>query len=219
MVLGLLLILALGMFTTNSILKKEYLKIDLTDTFKNYTSVNKETYKVLHISGSNGYPIDIIEKPEHTIKVLRSRQKHFKSDLRKDTLFVVFTGANISQKQAFMTDTPSGIIVESNTINTVIANNTNTRITGFSQRDLKLILEGNSLTKVFNCTMETLAIAAKDNSQFEFSRNNTIDSLYIEMSNNSVGAFEEVNFSALHHSLKDSVRLVLSKEVVQTMMR
>lgn len=214
MVGALVLISTIGMFATNLILKKEYLKIDLTDVYKNYISVNKATYSVLNISGSNGYPIDIIHKPHNHVRVLRSREKHVTSHLSHDTLFIEFRGANISQSQAFLTDTPSGLIIESKDLVEVISKNTNNRIIGFSNQDFTLNLAGNSLSKVFDCEVKTFNISSKNKSQFEFSQSNQVDSLRIDMSDHSIAYFQEIHFADIRHTLQDSARWVLSKNVI-----
>lgn len=219
MILGMILISTIGMFASNFMLKSEYLKIDLSDIYKNYISVDKKAYSVLSISGSNGYPIDIIQKPHNNIRVLRSRQGHFNSNLIGDTMFIEFTGANISQQQAFLSETPSGIIIESNELTHVISDNTTNRIIGFSHQNFTLSLRGNSLSKISDCTVKRFEIDSKNNSQFEFSNNNQVDSLKIDLSGNSIAYLKEISFTDIHHSLTDSVTLVLSKSVTNRILQ
>lgn len=211
---GIVLISTLGMFATNYVLKQEYLNIDLTDMYKNYVSVDTGAYSVLNISGSNGYAIDIIQKPHNHVRVLRSRRQHFSSHVVEDTLFIKFTGANISQQQALLSDIPSGIIVESNDLAQVISDNMYSRIIEFSDQDFELSLTGNSFSKLLNCSFNTLDIHSRNNSQFEFSQSNRVDSLRIDMSDASVGYFQEIRFEDISHSFKDSVTLILSKSVM-----
>lgn len=215
MIWGLILISTIGMFASNFMLKSEYLKIDLTDIYKNYISVDKKAYSILSLSGSNGYPIYIIQKPHNNIRVLRSRQNHFKRNFRDDTLFIEFTGANVSPQQAFLSETPSGIIIESNELSQVISDNTHNRIIGFSQQDFRLYLHGNSLSKIYDCNLKSFEIHSKNNSQFEFSENNQVDSLHLNLSGKSIAYLGEISFTDIHHSLTDSVQLVLSKSVTQ----
>ena len=98
-----------GMIFTNFILKNEYLKIDLDDEFKNYISQYIGSYSVLHIKGSNGYPIEIKKGETDDLKVLRSRLSHYNQTLVNDTLSIEFTGTNISLEQAFGNETPPTI--------------------------------------------------------------------------------------------------------------
>ena len=213
------LVIITGMYLTNVILKKEYQKIDLTDPYKNYVSVASASYSVLDISGSNGYPIKIIHKKINDIKVLRSRLNHFKSKIKNDTLFILFTGSNISMYQAFSSETPSGVIIESNDVSSIIATNTYNRIIGFSNQDLEVTLKGNSLMRFFDCNLKTMHINSTESSQYEFSTNNKVDSLYIEMSGESVGYFQDINFSTINHSLKDSIRVVFSRGTFERVLK
>lgn len=211
-IIALGLVLMCGMTTTNIILKKEYLKIDLTDVFKNYISVESRPYSVLDISGSNGYPIEIVYKETNDIKVLRSRIGHFKSTLENDTLFVQFTGSNISREQTAQSNTPAGIIIEKSALSSVIIRNTHNRLFGFSDLNLELTLKGSSLMEINNCDLNTLKIDMKHNSRIDFLEFNTVDSLDIRMSDTSIVNLQKIDFSSINHSLADSITLVLSKE-------
>ncbi|MEP0266716.1 hypothetical protein [Dokdonia sp.] len=207
------LILLTGMYATNHTLANEYQNIDLTDRYKNYVSIPSEAYSVLAISGSNGYPIEIAHAQTDAIKVLRSRVDHFKSNLINDTLFIEFTGSNIPMEQRFHSDTPSGIIIEKNTLSSILNINTHQRISGFSNQDLTLILEGNAFIEVSNCDVHTLDIDMKHRSQIGFSHKNTVDSLHIKMVNTSIARLQEIEFRAIQHTLSDSITVVLSKGV------
>lgn len=211
MVLCLLIIT--GMYATNSILKKEYHKIDLTDPYKNYVAVDSAPYSVLNISGSNGYPIEIVHKTINDIKVLRSRINHFKSRVTNDTLFIQFSGSNIPMEQRFYSNTPPGIIIESHTLYSIMSTNTHNRVSGFAHQDLKLSLSGNSLLEMSNCNINTLEVDMRNHSQIEFLNTNTVDSLDLKMANQSVAKFQEVEFRAIRHHLSDSITFVLSRDV------
>jgi len=200
-----------GMFYTNITLKREFLKIDLEDKFKNYISYDTESYSVINIKGSNGYPIKIKKGKLDDVKVLRSRQNHFKKKLVEDTLFIEFTGANISIQQSFIHETPPGIIIEKNTLSKIIVSNTYNRITGFSDQELDIILQNSSIIDIAECDLKTLNLYTEHNSQYVFSRSNRIDSLNLTMLDKSIGHLKGLEFSSLNHSLGDSVTLVLSK--------
>ncbi|MEM8892712.1 MAG: hypothetical protein AAGD28_32325, partial [Bacteroidota bacterium] len=84
------IILSMMLFT-NFNLVGEYKKIDLSDPFKNYISLDVEPYAVLKLSGSNGYPIEVRQTDESELKFLRSRTEHVKHRIHADTLFISFT--------------------------------------------------------------------------------------------------------------------------------
>ncbi|MFK7775815.1 MAG: hypothetical protein AB8F94_27075 [Saprospiraceae bacterium] len=205
--------LIFGMYYTNIILKKEYLKIDLSDKFKNYISYNTETYSVINIEGSNGYPIEIKNGKSNDVKVLRSRKNHFKKTHVKDTLFIEFTGANISNDQSFSNETPTGIIIETNTLSKIIVSNTYNRMEGFSGQAMEIILKNSSIAEIADCKLKSLNLSSRDHSQYVFSKNNIIDSLNLIMLDKSIGRLEQLDYKTLNHSLGDSVTMVLSKNI------
>lgn len=207
------LVLLTGMYATNRVLAKEYHNIDLTDPYKSYVSVPSASYSVLDISGSNGYPIEIVQNHTEDIKVLRSRMAHFKSEIKNDTLFIQFTGSNIPMEQRFHTNTPPGIIIEKSNIASIINTNTHQRISGFSDQDLTLILEEHAFTEVSHCDIHTLHIDMKHQSQIGFSQLNTADSLHLSMANTTIAKLQEIEFTAIQHTLGDSITVVLSKGV------
>lgn len=207
------------LFATNLSLKKEYDKIDLDDVFKNYVSVSSEHYTVLSISGSNGYPIEIVQKDTNAIKVLRSRLEHFKSVVKNDTLFIEFTGANISMQKSFLSTTPSGIIIYKNNLAGIIATNTHQRVSGFETEHFTLNLKGYSHVELQNCTVQTLSIAMENKSHLQFVEHNLADSIALKMTNTSVANLTDVAFKKMHPVLSDSVTLVLSKEVFKNLLK
>lgn len=217
MALGLVIIT--GMYATNVILKKEYQKIDLTNPYKNYVSVDFSSYAVLAISGSNGYPIEIVHKKINDVKVLRSRLDHFKSILKNDTLFIQFTGSNISMEQGFHGNTPPGIIIQKNALSSIIISNTYNRVFGFSNQDLKLVLNGDSYMEISNCNLQVLEVDMKNKSQIEFLKTNTADSLNIKMANKSIARLNNIEFKTIKHSLRDSITVVLSKETFNRILK
>lgn len=212
------LVIISAMYATNVNLKNEYKKIDLKDPFKNYVSVNTAAYAVLNISGSNGYPIEIKQEKDNDIKVLRSRLKHFKSIVKNDTLYIEFTGSNISMQQSFLTTTPPGIIIHKNKLSSIHIANTHNRISGFINQDLELNLNGNSHTEISNSTLNTLNVKMENNSQIQFLKKNNVDSLTLIMKNKSVASLDKISFKKINPILSDSITLVLSKDTFKNIL-
>nr|WP_297788836.1 DUF2807 domain-containing protein [uncultured Allomuricauda sp.] len=206
------------LLATNVSLKKEYEKIDLDDVFKNYVSVDSEPYSVLSISGSNGYPIEIVQKDTNAIKVLRSRLEHFKSVVKNDTLFIEFTGSNISMQQSFLTTTPSGIVIHKNNLSGIIATNTHQRVNGFKTEHFTLNLKGYSHVELQNCNAQTLSILMENESYLQFLEHNIADSISLKMTHTSVADLNDISFKKVHPVLGDSVALVLSKDVFKNLL-
>lgn len=208
-----------GMFMSNSVLKQEFEKIDLSDPYKNYISIDHGSYSVLDISGSNGYPIQIVQKDSSDIKVLRSRLDHFEKELRNDTLFVKFTGSNVPLEQRYNSSTPYGIIIESNSLSTIISNNTHNRVFDFNNTDLQIFLKGNSFMEMSNCNVNTLEMDLEDSSYINFITQNKVDSLDLKMNQKSVASLQHIEFKSIHHSLSDSITIVLSKDAFNKILK
>lgn len=200
-----------GMVVTNLILKNECLKININDPFKSYVSIEFEPYSVLDISGSNGYPIEILAKENEDVKVLRSRLEHFKSEVINDTLFIQFTGSNVSMKQSFLSTTPSGIIIHKKNLSRIITSDTHNRVSGYSNQDLTLKIKGNSYVEVSNVNLQSLNVLMNKSSQIAFTKENQVDSINLIMNNATVAHLEKIKFSNITHILSDSITLVLSK--------
>lgn len=199
-----------GMFFTNSILKKEYVKIDLDDPLKDYVSVDYESFSVLKISGSNGYPIEIEAAEKEDIKVLRRRMGFFKKELKGDTLHITFSGSNIPLEQAANSTTQPGIKIQGSAFSQIIIKDTYTRIKGLTEKNLNLYLEGNASTAVLDCRFGSLSIAAKNNSRFEFKQHNSVDTLAFTLANTSMGYLKNIDFSVLQPTLGDSAVVAMS---------
>lgn len=213
------IVIIAGLFMSNTELKKEYLKIDLSDPYKNYVSVAHKPYTVLDISGSNGYPIQIVQKETNDIKVLRSRLNHFESELKQDTLCIKFTGSNIPPNQRYNSTTPYGIIIAHKGITSIISADTHNRVFGFKNDDLQITLKGNSFMEVNDCNLGNLNVKLEDTSYIDFISNNTADSLDLNMKDTSVASLQKLNTKTIHHVLKDSVTIILSKETFNTILK
>ncbi|TVZ55007.1 hypothetical protein OD91_0248 [Lutibacter sp. Hel_I_33_5] len=212
-------VIIVGMFATNITLKNEYQKIDVSDPFKNYISIDHKPYSVLDISGSNGYPIQIISKKTNDIKVLRSRVKHFKSELRNDTLYIKFTGSNIPSNQRYNSNTPYGIIIENDKLASIISKNTHNRIFNLENKNLHLTIKGNSFIEMSHCNLDTLQVDVQNSGYIDFTMKNKAEYLDLKMSDKSIVSLQNLDFKSIKHSLKDSVSIVLSKDAFNKILK
>lgn len=197
----------------NNILAAEYEKIDLDDKYKNYATIETKPFHILHLSGSNGYPIRIQKSTTQSVKVLRSRRQHFESHQLDDTLFIRFTGANIPMDQSFQNQTPPGIIIAASDLTDIIAHNTFNKISEFDQKSMNILLYETSTADISNCTLDRIHLTAQGRSQYSFSQKNSIDSLSLIMEGSTIGRLDDISFSNIQHSLGDSVVMVLSNKV------
>ena len=120
-----------GLVATNFILKGEAAEIDLTDPLRNYDSERIAPFRVLKISGSNGYPIEIEQAEANSLTYLRRRKGFLETKALGDTLEIIFSGANIPLDQADKSTTPAGVIIKTKALAHIHVKDTFTRIKGF----------------------------------------------------------------------------------------
>ncbi|MEM6800564.1 MAG: hypothetical protein AAF696_04120 [Bacteroidota bacterium] len=211
MVLGLFTLLM--MLFTNFNLVEAYKKIDLSDPFKNYISMEAQSYRVLKLSGSNGYPIEIRQADENTCMLLRSRREHVKLRIHADTLFIDFTGASISKQQSQASPTSPAIIIQTNSIQEILATDVHCRISDVSRDEMKLSLAGHALSELKDCHLNRMQLDIVQQAHMEFLHQNSIDSLELRMANTSIAFLKNVNLDHIKQDLGDSVSVVLSNYV------
>lgn len=205
------------LFLTNFNLVQEYNKIDLSDPFKNYVSLTTKPYSVLILSGSNGYPIEVRNEGGNGLKVLRSRVDHVVQNVISDTLFIEFTGANISRQQSRETNTPPSIIIQRETLPEIIAADIHGKISSFVAQKMSLTLKGDALIEIKDSHFKAMDVNLSHQAQIEFSNRNSTDSLLLTMSNTSVVFLKNINLQYIEQNLGDSISLVLSNDVFNSL--
>ena len=217
--LSMVAVLLSGMYSTNLVLKKEFIKIDLGDPQKNYVSVDSGAFQVLEISGSNGYPIVIEKGTRNDVKVLRRRISFFKKERAGDTLRIHFSGSNMPLDQSMSNQNPVGIIIQCPSVEHVLIKDTYTRLKGFENEQLTLQLEGNAFSDFQNCRFSKLSITAKSRSIFAFTQQNSVDTLALRLTNTSNGFLYKVDYGVLQPTLGDSALVTLSGSSLMEIMK
>ena len=216
--LSLLMVLLTSMVWVNTELEKVYLEIDLNDELRNYLSIKTADFKLLKISGSNGYPIEI-KKGTEEMRMLRSRVSQFQHQVSGDTLIIEFTGARVSPTALADTHTPAGLIIFSEQLEALILTNTHNRISGFDQEALVLMLEGESYTELSDNRVRKLHIEASDASSFEFRNENSADAVSMSLAQRSVGFLDGLRYHELKPVMEDSALVVLSKNALNQLVK
>lgn len=206
------IILSMMLFT-NFNLVEEYKKIDLSDPFKNYISLDVEPYAVLKLSGSNGYPIEVRQADESELKLLRSRTEHVKHRIHADTLFISFTGARISKHQSQTSNSPAAIIIQRSVLPEIIMTDIHGKISDFEADEMKLSIKGNALAEIKDCQLNRMQVNISQQGHLEFFHQNSVDSLALDMANSSVAFLKQVNLQHIQQDLGDSIAIVLSNDV------
>jgi hypothetical protein len=216
---GLACTLLVGMITTGFILKEEAAKIDLTDPTRNYLTQTVAAFKVVKISGSNGYPIEIESGNTNSVSVLRRRQSFLEMKTVGDTLEIIFSGSNIPLHRADQPSSPVGIVIKSNAVTQIHNKNTYLRVKGFKQQTLALQLKENAFTDITNCRLSSLSIKATGNSRLAFKEQNTADTLNLELKNTTFAHLKDLNFSVLNRSVGDSTTVIFSNKAMAQLER
>lgn len=211
------LVTFLMLLYTDFNLAQEYSRIDLSDPYKNYISLPFEPYTVLHLSGTNGYPIEIRYAEDDGLRALRSRTGHIIQRASSDTLFIEYTGTNISQEQSRHTDTPPAIIIEKHTLPEVIATDVHCQIVDFDTDTVYMTIKGRGYTEIQDCHLGSLNVEISHDGHLGFLRQNSVDSLHLAMHNTSVAFLKNVNLRHIEQDLSDSVSIVLSNDVFNTL--
>lgn len=216
---ALVLLLLTSMAWVNTRLKKVYAEIDLTDKLRSYLPLEVGKFRVLKISGSNGYPIDIRSGETEGIQVLRSRVSQFEHKMIGDTLFIHFSGARVSPAALPNTTTPAGLIISSAKLKDMILTNTHNRISGLDQGDLSLTLSGSSYTELLDNSLNRLTVTANDASSFEFRNENRAHTAEISLNDQAVGFLDGLRYHELKPVMEDSALVVLSKNALNQLVK
>jgi hypothetical protein len=97
-------LLATGLFLSNMLLKKEYDKLDKSDTYWTYEKITQEHFRYLKVEGGNLTKIAFEQGPHCSVRVLNEWQRYhpelIKTAVKDDTLFIKFVYApqNMGEK-------------------------------------------------------------------------------------------------------------------------
>ena len=205
------------MLFTNFNLAKEYEKIDLSDPFKNYISLESKPFSVLKLLGSNGYPIEVRQSDVNEIKVLRSRIDHVIQKTHADTMSLEFTGASISKQQSQLSTSPPAIVILRTSIQEIIATDVHCKIADFAMDNMKVTVNGEALAEIADCHLSKLKAEIAQQGHLEFFHQNSIDSVQLTMKNSAVAFLKNVTLHHIDQDLGDSVSIVLSNRVFDSL--
>lgn len=216
--LALLTVLLTSMVWVNTELRAVYYEIDITDKFRNYLSITTDKYSILKITGSNGYPIEIQQREQEEVKVLRSRMSQVDYQIQGDTLIIHFSGARVSHSALVNSTTLAGIIISASKLSKIVLNNTHNRISGFDQQALTLRLKGSSYTELSDNSFGTFSLKAQGESSFEFKNKNEVDTAFFGLMGSSVGFLEGLSYHVFEPVMEDSSLIILSKSALRELM-
>ena len=93
-----LLLFTIGLFASNSLLKKEYQKKDKSDIYWTYDVILSKPFKYLDIEGGNVSTIAYEQSKTSTVRIYKDwdgfKTGRVKAGVRNDTLFIKFSNVN-----------------------------------------------------------------------------------------------------------------------------
>lgn len=172
--IGMLVFAIIAMVISNFLLKKEYDKVDKSDTYWTYAKILEQPFKHIKVQGGNLTTIAFEPSTNPSVRVFKM-WKGFEDDsvkafVRNDTLFLTFP-ENISdpfEKRYMGWNTLVRVFAPE--LLSVEGNNTNFVIAKFKQKHLQIDLSGRSKLEVESYIHEfdDLQINQRDSSQVVF---------------------------------------------------
>ncbi len=174
MLLVLLLILFAGLLSSNIILKKEYNKLDKTDSYWTYEKVLKQPFKYLKIRGGNGTKIAFEQSPNSSVRILQEWKRYHKGEIKaqviNDTLFINFDFIPANLYEKFWMQNTTAVRIFSPQLLSVDGFNTNFEMFKMKQKSFNVNMAGKSSFEVESMipSLDSLNISQRDSSEVVF---------------------------------------------------
>jgi len=213
LLMALLILLAGGILTSNMVLKNEYVKVDKTDNYWNYSKVLEQPFKHIKIEGGNNTKIVFEQSPHYSVRILNDWQRYHSSLVtslvKNDTLFLkfIYTGKEGNEKNYMKYTTLVRIFAPQ--LLSVDGNNTNFEMDKMRQKNIAVSMSGKSVFELESMIpdLDSLTIFTKDSSGvvFEMSPEYKIsESFHV---NKIRAALKDVSFLHVGHASVDTLNL------------
>lgn len=178
-----------GVFGSNFVLKKEYDRLDKSDPYWNFKSINSGRFTHLVINGGNISNIVLEQSPHNYVKVLGnwrgSEDGSVKTHINNDTLYVNFSNQFIDLYEKYWLRDVVPVRISTPKLYSVTGLNTKLVVDKFSGRNLKIILSGDARIQVncFTTEFDTVAVKQADSSLVAFTVSEELfvpDSIHIK---------------------------------------
>ncbi|MDB5089487.1 MAG: hypothetical protein JWR09_3481 [Mucilaginibacter sp.] len=193
------------------LLKRAYLKINLTDPFKNYAPVAIRPFKYLNIKGGNAYAIEIKQATKLDMKVMTSRKSFLTTAQHGDTLLIKFTVMS-SMAMRDPEGLPHGLIISSPEIAEIIAEGSNNIITGWKMDSLKLTLTSNASASINNADLGKLSVRGNQNAVFNFHSENKVQYLDLRLTDSASAFLQGISYSVFNPLLTGDSQLIFNAQ-------
>ena len=210
---GMTLLFTTGLFASNMLLKKEYDKVDKSDTYWTYGKILEEPFRHININGGNVTRIVYTQGPHHSVRVAKDwfgyQNGGVKAFVKNDTLYLTIpnTYNNIYEKNYLQWTTVLRIF--SPELLSVTGNNTNFLMEKIEQKDLAIDLSGKSSFEVESVVPHfgNISIRQSDSSNVQFEMDPGLKGPGNFMVNQLSATLTGVSFLDIGNARVDSIQL------------
>lgn len=168
------LLLIAGAFSSNTILKKQYDKLDKSDIYWNYDKVLQQPFSHLKITGGNGTNIIFEQSKKPSVRLLHEwvyyHDGHIKSEIKNDTLYIDFNFTPANSFEKFWLEGTVPVRIFSPELLTVTGVNTRFEMDKLKQKSITINMSGKSKFEVESLypAMDSINITQQDSTQVVF---------------------------------------------------
>lgn len=213
--LAMLLLFTVGLFASNSLLKKEYETKDKSDIYWTYDVILTKPFKYLDIEGGNVSTIAYEPGKESSVRIYKDwdgfKTGRVKADVRSDTLFIKFSNTNkdIYEKQFLRWATALRIF--SPELLSVKGVDTKLEMFKLKQKSISVDMSGKSSFEIESMitSLDSIHISGRDSSsmQIEVSPDyKTTESFHINTLSANLQGYSILDVG---HAQVDSLRLTI----------
>jgi hypothetical protein len=143
-----LVLVTLGLFASNLILRSEYNKLDKKDKFWNYTTILNQPFKHVKINGGNTTNIVFEPSQSTSVRVIKyweeKNKGSVKTTIKDDTLYISFTDKVNKPDNKYEIDGADLVHISAPQLLSVDGNNTNIQLQSIKQSSLSINAKGKS---------------------------------------------------------------------------
>jgi hypothetical protein len=169
-----MVMLVLGLFASNIVLKAQYKQLDKNDTYWTYGKILEKPFKYLKLDGGNLTNIAFEQSPAYSVRVLhdwqRVRENPISARVNNDTLYIKFTYKSEDQGETNWMRRLTLVRIFSPEILSVEGFNTNFEMFKLKQKSISVNMSGKSRFEVesFIPDLDSLNVVQRDSSEVVF---------------------------------------------------
>jgi hypothetical protein len=169
-----LVLVTLGLFASNLVLRGEYNKLDKKDKFWNYITILNKPFSHIKINGGNTTNIVFEPSQSSTVRVVKyweeKNKGSVKTTVNNDTLYISFTDKVNKPENKYEIDGANLVHISAPQLLSVDGNNTNIALQNIKQSSLSINAKGKSDVSIESITnnFDALNITQRDSSKIAF---------------------------------------------------